>query len=178
MKSWKLIGSFLLSVLLRIVPISSRLKTQKRLLVITDLAIYTLMADSQKIKRRIPYSIFGSLCLSCLQDNFFILRVPTEVSASLTYTSFFPEIPQADLLFVSSRKTEITILISEAYKQAMHADCSVVFSNMYVLSIFLVISHHLSFTRLDFRNEDKVVREVRFIQNEGFDPSLFVIYTS
>ena len=42
----------------------SRLKTQKRIIVVTDLAIYTLMADSLKIKRRVAYTVYHLLLQS------------------------------------------------------------------------------------------------------------------
>jgi len=50
---------------------------QKRVLMMTDLAIYNLDPSNFKCKRRISLRDLGAICLSQLNDNFFSIRVPS-----------------------------------------------------------------------------------------------------
>ncbi|KAM7268143.1 hypothetical protein ACFE04_010309 [Oxalis oulophora] len=64
---------------------------KRRLLIITDFAIYVIDPDTNALKRRIAIAAVDKMCLSELSDNFFAIIIPTEY----------------DLLMASTRKTEI-----------------------------------------------------------------------
>ncbi|KAH7830520.1 Unconventional myosin tail [Monocercomonoides exilis] len=116
-----------------IVKVNKRLKTQKRILLITDLAVYNLTPGNFKLKRRIALQDLGSVNLSCLSDNFFALRVPTEY----------------DYLMVSTRKIEIVLTLVEAYKKHLHSDLPVNFSNAFEYRIDEKTIREIRFIEVD-----------------------------
>ncbi|KAK4770275.1 hypothetical protein SAY87_030807 [Trapa incisa] len=75
-------------------------KIKRRILLITDFAIYIVDPESGALKRRIALAAVEKMCLSKLSDNFFAIIVPTEY----------------DLLMASTRKTEIVTVLVEATK--------------------------------------------------------------
>ncbi|CAL5364465.1 unnamed protein product [Camellia sinensis] len=75
-------------------------KMKRRILLITDFAIYMVDPETDALKRRIALSALEKLCLSELSDNFFAFIIPTEY----------------DILMASTRKTEIVTVLVEAIK--------------------------------------------------------------
>lgn len=73
---------------------------KRRILIITDGAIYIVDPDTDKLKRRIALAAVEKICLSNLSDNLFAIIIPTEY----------------DLLMASTRKTEIVTLLLQAFK--------------------------------------------------------------
>ena len=88
-------------------------KMKRRILLITDFAIYIIDPETDTLKRRIALAAVERLCLSELSDNFFAIIVPTEY----------------DLLMASTRKTEIVTLLVDATKNMSDYELEVVFSN-------------------------------------------------
>lgn len=86
---------------------------KRRILLITDFAIYIVDPDTDALKRRIALAAVEKLCLSELSDNFFSIIIPTEY----------------DLLMASTRKTEIVIVLVDATKSASDYELEVSLSN-------------------------------------------------
>ncbi len=80
----------------------------------TDGAMYNIDPGSMKIRRRIMLANIGHLSTSLLQDNFFVVHVPSEY----------------DYLFVSSRKTEVVSVLMKAYSEATGEQLSITMQNM------------------------------------------------
>ncbi|KAI4330921.1 hypothetical protein MLD38_029158 [Melastoma candidum] len=90
-------------------------KMKRRILLITDFAIYIIDPEMDALKRRIALAAVDKMCLSELNDNFFAIIVPTEY----------------DLLMASTRKSEIVTVLVEATKSASDYELEVVFSNRF-----------------------------------------------
>lgn len=90
-------------------------KMKRRILLITDFAIYILDPETDALKRRIALAAVEKMCLSELSDNFFAIIIPTEY----------------DLLMASTRKTEIVTVLVEATKSASDYELEVAFSNSF-----------------------------------------------
>jgi hypothetical protein len=86
---------------------------QKRLILITDVALYILETESFRVKRRISLETLESLRLSELNDNFFAVIIPAEY----------------DYLLASTRKTEVVTVLLEATRKLTGHNISVKFSN-------------------------------------------------
>ncbi|KAM0938437.1 putative class I myosin tail domain-containing protein [Dioscorea sansibarensis] len=90
-------------------------KMKRRILLITDFAIYIIDPDSDLLKRRIALAAVDKLCLSKLSDNFFAIIVPSEY----------------DCLMAGTRKTEIVSVLVDATKSTSEYELEVAFSNRF-----------------------------------------------
>ncbi|XP_002980279.2 myosin ID heavy chain [Selaginella moellendorffii] len=97
-----------------VIKVNRRSKVRKRVLLITDVALYSLDADWFTLKRRISLSAIEKVLLSELNDNFFALSVSTEY----------------DCLFASTHKTEIVTILQEATRK-LDTPLEVCFSNRF-----------------------------------------------
>ncbi|XVF53458.1 hypothetical protein PTKIN_Ptkin05aG0100800 [Pterospermum kingtungense] len=97
----------------KVLKFTSSGKMKRRIIMITDFAIYIVDPDADRLKRRIALAAVDKMCLSELSDNFFAIIIPTEY----------------DLLMASTRKTEIVTVLVEATKSASDYELEVVFSN-------------------------------------------------
>lgn len=97
----------------RVLKFTGSGKMKRRILIITDFAIYIVDPDTAALKRRIALAALEKLCLSELSDNFFALIIPTEY----------------DILMASTRKTEIVTVLVEALKSTSEYELEVVLSN-------------------------------------------------
>lgn len=88
-------------------------KMKRRILVITDYAVYIIDPETYILKRRITLAAVEKLYLSTLCDNFFVLGIPTEY----------------DILMASTRKTEIVTVLVDATKNASNFELDVIFKN-------------------------------------------------
>ncbi|XVE58413.1 hypothetical protein DITRI_Ditri04bG0167900 [Diplodiscus trichospermus] len=95
----------------KVLKFTSSGKIKRRILMITDFAIYIVDPETDALKRRIALAAVDKMRLSELSDNFFSIIIPTEY----------------DLLMASTRKTEIVTVLVEATKNA--SELEVVFSN-------------------------------------------------
>lgn len=97
----------------KVLKFTSSGKMKRRILMITDFAIYIVDPEADALKRRIALAAVEKMCLSELSDNFFAIVIPTEY----------------DLLMASTRKTEIVTVLVEAAKRASDYELEVCFSN-------------------------------------------------
>lgn len=88
-------------------------KMKRRILLITDFAVYIVDPETDALKRRIVLAAVEKISLSELSDNFFAIIIPTEY----------------DILMASKRKTEIVTVLFEAIKNASNYELELVFSN-------------------------------------------------
>uniref|UniRef100_J3L200 TH1 domain-containing protein n=2 Tax=Oryza brachyantha TaxID=4533 RepID=J3L200_ORYBR len=88
---------------------------KRRILVITDFALYLVDPDADILKRRIALAAVDKLCISKLSDNFFAIIVPTEY----------------DCLMASTRKKEIVDIIIKAIKSTSEYEPQVASSNRF-----------------------------------------------
>lgn len=77
-------------------------KMKKRILIMTDFAIYLVDPDTDSLKRRIALAAIDSVYMSNLDDNFLAIIAPSEY----------------DCLMATSRKKEIADALIEATKGA------------------------------------------------------------
>ncbi|XP_058100271.1 uncharacterized protein LOC131245080 [Magnolia sinica] len=90
-------------------------KLKRRILLITDFAIYIADPEANVLKRRIALAAVEKLCLSKLTDDFFAIIVPTEY----------------DCLMASTRKMEIVSVLVEATKSSSTYKLEVISSNRF-----------------------------------------------
>ncbi|KAJ6808936.1 myosin ID heavy chain [Iris pallida] len=90
-------------------------KMKRRILLITDFAIYLVDPDADSLKRRIALAAVDKLCMSELSDNFFAIIIPTEY----------------DCLMASTRKAEIVSVILEATRSTSEYELEVISSNRF-----------------------------------------------
>lgn len=95
---------------------------KRRILVITDFALYLVDPDADILKRRIALTAVDKLCISKLSDNFFAIIVPTEY----------------DCLMASTRKKEIVDIIIKAIKSNSEYQPQVASSNRYMATVFVM----------------------------------------
>lgn len=85
-----------------LVKVTRKRRLVRRILLITDMAVYILDTQFYNLKRRIPIQSIAKVCLSEQSDNFFAILVPSEY----------------DTLLASTRKSEIVTVLVEASKKA------------------------------------------------------------
>ncbi|XP_008791466.2 myosin IB heavy chain-like [Phoenix dactylifera] len=90
-------------------------KMKRRILIITDFAIYLVDPDANVLKRRIALAAVDKLCLSELSDNFLAIIIPTEY----------------DLLMASTRKTEIVTMLVKATRSTSEYELELFCSNRF-----------------------------------------------
>ncbi|EPS66925.1 hypothetical protein M569_07850, partial [Genlisea aurea] len=90
-------------------------KMKKRILLITNFAIYIIDPETDVLKRRIALAAVEKLSLSQLNDNFFSIIVPYEY----------------DVLMASTRKDEIVRVLVEATKTASDYELEVSRTNSF-----------------------------------------------
>ncbi|KAH9625771.1 hypothetical protein KSS87_010736 [Heliosperma pusillum] len=90
-------------------------KMKRRILIITDYALYIVDPESYSLKRRIALAAVEKLYLSKLCDNFLAIVIPTEY----------------DMLMASTRKNEIVTVLVEATKNDSDFELDVIFKNRF-----------------------------------------------
>ncbi|XP_022995221.1 myosin IB heavy chain-like [Cucurbita maxima] len=93
-------------------------KMKRRILLITEFAIYIIDPETDTLKRRVALAAVDKICLSELSDNFYAIVIPTEY----------------DILMASTRKTEIVTVLVDAFKSSSDYELEIVFSNRFVYS--------------------------------------------
>ncbi|KAK4357456.1 hypothetical protein RND71_023066 [Anisodus tanguticus] len=97
----------------KVLKFTSTGKTKRRILLITDFAVYFVDPDIDALKRWISLSAVEKLCLSELNDNFLAIIIPTEYN----------------LLIASTRKTEIATVLVDATRSQSDYELEVLLSN-------------------------------------------------
>lgn len=107
-------------------------KMKRRILLITDFAIYLVDPDADTLKRRIALAAVDRLCLSELSDNFFAIIIPSEY----------------DLLMASTRRKEIVSVLVEVTKSTSE-ELEVVRSNRFEYNASADMVKEVQFEEVD-----------------------------
>lgn len=118
-------------------------KMKRRILLITDFAIYVVDPETDSLKRRIALAAVDKMCLSELSDNFFAIIIPTEY----------------DLLMASTRKTEIVTVLVEATKNAANYELEVAFSNSFEYHAGTEFVKEVQFEEVEGGVKTRIVRK-------------------
>lgn len=97
----------------KVLKFTSTGKMKRRILIVTDFALYVIDPETFSLKRRITLSAVEKLYLSKLSDNFFAIVIPTEY----------------DMLMASTRKTEIVTVLVDAAKNTSNFELDVIFKD-------------------------------------------------
>ncbi|XVF12612.1 hypothetical protein REPUB_Repub08aG0134000 [Reevesia pubescens] len=127
----------------KVLKFTSLGKMKRRILMITDFAIYIVDPDSDALKRRIALAAVDKMCLSELSDNFFSIIIPTEY----------------DLLMASTRKTEIVTVLVDATKSASDYELEVVFSNRFEYNASADLVKEVQFEEVEGGVRTRIVRK-------------------
>lgn len=104
----------------KVLKFTSSGKIKRRILIVTDFALYVVDPETYSLKRRITLAAVEKLYLSKLCDNFFAIVIPTEY----------------DILMASTRKNEIVTVLVDAAKNASNFELDVIFKDRY--SVILI----------------------------------------
>ncbi|KAJ4971734.1 hypothetical protein NE237_004833 [Protea cynaroides] len=118
-------------------------KMKRRILLITEFAIYMVDPEIDALKRRIALAAVDKLCLSELSDNFFAVIVPTEY----------------DILMASTRKTEIVTVLVEAIKSTSEYEIEVLFSNRFEYNATAELVKEVQFEDVEGGVKTRIVRK-------------------
>ncbi|XP_007038936.2 PREDICTED: myosin IB heavy chain [Theobroma cacao] len=127
----------------KVLKFTSSGKMKRRILMITDFAIYIVDPDTDALKRRIALAAVDKMCLSELSDNFFAIIIPTEY----------------DLLMASTRKTEIVTVLVEATKSASEYELEVVFYNRFEYNASADLVKEVQFEEVEGGVRTRIVRK-------------------
>ncbi|XP_042062639.1 myosin ID heavy chain-like [Salvia splendens] len=118
-------------------------KMKRRILLVTDFAIYIADPETDALKRRIALAAVEKLCLSELSDNFFAIIIPTEY----------------DLLMASTRKTEIVTVLVDATKSASDYELEVALSNRFEYSAAADVVKEVQFKEVEGGVKTRIVQK-------------------
>uniref|UniRef100_A0A1D1Z7R9 Myosin ID heavy chain n=1 Tax=Anthurium amnicola TaxID=1678845 RepID=A0A1D1Z7R9_9ARAE len=118
-------------------------KMKRRILLITDFAIYLMDPEADRLKRRIALAAVDKLCLSELSDNFFAIIIPSEY----------------DCLMASTRKTEIVTVLVEATKSTSEYELEVAFSNRFEYNAAADVVKEVHFEEVDGGVKTRILRK-------------------
>ncbi|XP_022736508.1 myosin heavy chain IB [Durio zibethinus] len=127
----------------KVLKFTSSGKMKRRILMMTDFAIYIVDPDTDALKRRIALAAVDKMCLSELSDNFFAIIIPTEY----------------DLLMASTRKTEIVTVLVDATKSASEYELEVVFSNRFEYNASADLVKEVQIEEVEGGVRTKIVRK-------------------
>ncbi|WMV20664.1 hypothetical protein MTR67_014049 [Solanum verrucosum] len=118
-------------------------KMKRRILLVTDFAIYIVDPESGALKRRIALAAVEKLCLSELSDNFLAIIIPTEY----------------DLLMASTRKTEIVTILVDATKSQSDYELDVLFSNRFEYNATSELVKEVQFEQVEAGVKTRISRK-------------------
>ncbi|KAG9443574.1 hypothetical protein H6P81_014914 [Aristolochia fimbriata] len=118
-------------------------KMKRRILLITDFAIYIVDPLLNALKRRIALAAVDKLCLSELSDNFFAIIVPSEY----------------DLLMASTRKTEIVTVLVDATRSTSEYELEVVLSNKFEYHAGAELVKEVEFEEVEGGVKTRIIRK-------------------
>ncbi|KAJ8536845.1 hypothetical protein K7X08_035246 [Anisodus acutangulus] len=118
-------------------------KMKRRILLVTDFAIYIVDPENGALKRRIALAAVEKLYLSELSDNFFAIIIPTEY----------------DLLMASTRKTEIVTILVDATKSQSDYELDVLFSNRFEYNATSELVKEVQFEQVEAGVKTRISRK-------------------
>ncbi|XP_050386719.1 uncharacterized protein LOC126803025 [Argentina anserina] len=127
----------------KVLKFTSTGKMKRRILMITDFAIYIVDPEADALKRRIALAAVEKMCLSELSDNFFVVVIPTEY----------------DLLMASTRKTEIVTVLDEATKSSSDYGIEVCFGNSFEYNAGAELVKEVQFEEVEGGVKTRILRK-------------------
>nr|XP_009770885.1 PREDICTED: myosin IB heavy chain-like [Nicotiana sylvestris] len=127
----------------KVLKFTSSGKMKRRILLMTDFAIYIVDPDIDALKRRISLAAVEKLCLSELSDNFLAIIIPTEY----------------DLLMASTRKTEIVTVLVDATKSQSDYELEVLLSNRFEYNATSELVKEIDFEETEGGVRTRIVRK-------------------
>ncbi|OIT02231.1 PREDICTED: myosin IB heavy chain-like [Nicotiana attenuata] len=127
----------------KVLKFTSSGKMKRRILLMTDFAIYIVDPDIDALKRRIALAAVEKLCLSELSDNFLAIIIPTEY----------------DLLMASTRKTEIVTVLVDATKSQSDYELEVLLSNRFEYNATSELVKEIDFEETEGGVRTRIVRK-------------------
>ncbi|KNA25307.1 hypothetical protein SOVF_007900 [Spinacia oleracea] len=127
----------------KVLKFTSTGKMKRRILIVTDFALYVVDPESYTLKRRITLSAVEKLYLSKLSDNFFAIVIPTEY----------------DVLMASTRKTEIVTVLVDAAKNTSNFELDVIFKNRFQYNPAADLVKEVHFEEVEGGVKTKILRK-------------------
>ncbi|XP_059298856.1 uncharacterized protein LOC132051696 [Lycium ferocissimum] len=127
----------------KVLKFTSTGKMKRRILLITDFAVYIVDPDIDALKRRISLAAVEKLCLSELSDNFLAIIIPTEY----------------DLLITSTRKTEIVNVLVDATRSQSDYELEVLLSNRFEYNATSELVKEIDFEETEGGVRTRIVRK-------------------
>ncbi|KAK9145315.1 hypothetical protein Sjap_005218 [Stephania japonica] len=118
-------------------------KMKRRIVLITDFAIYIVDPETGALKRRMALAAVDKICLSELSDNFFAIIIPSEY----------------DCLMASTRKTEIVTVLTEVTKTTLGYELEVAFSNRFEYNASSELLKEVHFEEVEGGVKTKIMRK-------------------
>ncbi|XP_019149660.1 PREDICTED: myosin ID heavy chain-like [Ipomoea nil] len=126
----------------KVLRFTSSGKMKRRILLITDFAIYIVDPETDVLKRRIALAAVEKLCLSKLSDNFFAIIIPTEY----------------DILMASTRKTEIVMCIADTTRSVSNYELDVFHSNRFEYNATAELVKQIKFEEVEGGVKTRIVQ--------------------
>ncbi|MCD9642958.1 hypothetical protein HAX54_030026 [Datura stramonium] len=127
----------------KVLKFTSTGKMKRRILLITDFAVYIVDPDIDALKRRISLAAVEKLCLSEVSDNFLAIIIPTEY----------------DLLIASTRKTEIVTVIVDTTRSQSDYELEVLLSNRFEYNATSELVKEIDFEETEGGVRTRIVRK-------------------
>ncbi|KAK4718472.1 hypothetical protein R3W88_016810 [Solanum pinnatisectum] len=127
----------------KVLKFTSTGKMKRRILLITDFAVYIVDPDIDALKRRISLAAVEKLCLSELSDNFLAIIIPTEY----------------DLLIASTRKAEIVSVLVDATRSQSDYELEVLLSNRFEYNATSELVKEIDFEETEEGARTRIVRK-------------------
>lgn len=127
----------------KVLKFTSTGKMKRRILLITDFAVYIVDPEIDALKRRIALAAVEKLCLSELSDNFLAIIIPTEY----------------DLLIASTRKTEIVSVLVDTTRSQSDYELEVLLSNRFKYNATSELVKEIDFEETEEGARTRIVRK-------------------
>ncbi|KAK6925933.1 Class I myosin tail homology domain [Dillenia turbinata] len=127
----------------RVLKFTSTGKIKRRILLITEFALYIVDPETDSLKRRISLAAVEKLCLSELSDNFLAIIIPKEY----------------DLLLATTRKTEIVTVFVETTKSAPDYEIEVLFANSFEYNASAELVKEIQFEQVEGGVRTRITRK-------------------
>lgn len=120
--------------------VNEKFKHQTRLLLVTNLAVFNVDPDNYSIKRRIDLRALDRICTSCLNDDYFMVHVPSEY----------------DYMYQCKRKSEAILNIQTQYAKLSKRELPIEVSNGFSWSPSTKLKYSIVFTMVTAEHNDAV----------------------
>ncbi|KAL1824058.1 hypothetical protein ACET3Z_010836 [Daucus carota] len=127
----------------KVLKFTSTGKMKRRILLVTDFAVYIVDPDMGTLKRRVSLAAVEKVSLSELSDNFCAIIIPTEY----------------DILLASTRKTEIVNMLMEATKTTSNFELEVYLSNSFEYNAAADVVKEILFEEVEGGVKTKFLRK-------------------